>query len=142
MLYHSNFCIVDPPPLHQVKKFFFLWFPLFLFVLCWGVMASSKTSPDKKYDFLYLFENQTVYYLGIACASLINIFDPEMVVIGGGVANAGEILFKPLRQVVKASIMKHPYRKPLIVRAKLGEDAGLLGAAALVFSHMQRGVGR
>jgi len=86
--------------------------------------------------------NQTVYYLGIACASLINIFDPEMVVIGGGVANAGEILFKPLRQVVKASIMKHPYRKPLIVRAKLGEDAGLLGAAALVFSHMQRGVGR
>lgn len=75
--------------------------------------------------------NQTAQYLGIACASLINIFDPEIVVIGGGVANAGEILFKPLRQVVKASIMKHPYRKPLIVPAKLGEDAGLLGAAAL-----------
>ena len=78
--------------------------------------------------------NQTVYYLGIACASLINIFDPEMVVIGGGVANAGEILFRPLRQIVKKSIMKHPYRRPLIVPAKLGEDAGLLGAAALVFN--------
>ncbi|MBI5779080.1 MAG: ROK family protein [Planctomycetes bacterium] len=76
----------------------------------------------------------TAHYLGLACASLINIFDPEMVVIGGGVAQAGEILFKPLRQVVKASIMKHPYRKPLIVPAKLGEDAGLLGAAALALS--------
>ena len=76
--------------------------------------------------------NQTAQYLGLACASLINIFDPDMVVIGGGVAQAGEILFKPLRQIVKQSIMKHPYRKPLIVPAKLGEDAGLLGAAALV----------
>ena len=78
--------------------------------------------------------NQTARYLGLACASLINIFDPEMVIIGGGVAQAGEIPFRPLRQVVKPSIMKHPYRKPLIVRAKLGEDAGLLGAAALVFN--------
>lgn len=76
----------------------------------------------------------TAHYLGIACASLINIFDPEMVVIGGGVANAGEILFRPLRQVVKQSIMKHPYRRPLIVPAQLGEDAGLLGAAALALT--------
>jgi glucokinase len=78
--------------------------------------------------------NQTARYLGIACVSLINIFDPEMVIIGGGVANAGDILFSPLRQQVKAGIMKHPYRRPQIVKAQLGEDAGLLGAVALAFT--------
>ena len=81
-----------------------------------------------------LIVKRTAHYLGLACASLINIFDPEMVIIGGGMAQAGEILFRPLRQVVKNSIMPHPYRKPLIVPARLGEDAGLLGAAALVFN--------
>ncbi|MEW6025968.1 MAG: ROK family protein [Planctomycetota bacterium] len=78
-----------------------------------------------------LVVNRTAHYLGIAIASLINIFDPEMVVIGGGVAQAGDILFRPLRKVVKISIMKHPYRRPKIVPARLGEDAGLIGAAAL-----------
>ena len=102
-----------------------------------GLEFTAKTIFDKakKGDKLACeVVKDTAHYLGIACASLINIFDPEMVVIGGGVANAGEILFRPLRQIVKQSIMKHPYRKPLIVPARLGEDAGLLGAAALVFN--------
>lgn len=77
---------------------------------------------------------QTTYYLGCAVSSLINTFDPEVVVIGGGLAQAGDILFKPLRLMVKDGIMPHLYRRPKVVPAKLGENAGLLGAAAVVFS--------
>lgn len=77
---------------------------------------------------------QATYYLGCAVSSLINTFDPEMVVIGGGLAQAGDILFKPLRLMVKKGIMPHLYRQPKVVPAKLGENAGLLGAAAIVFS--------
>lgn len=78
--------------------------------------------------------HQTVRFLGLAIASLVNIFDPEVVVIGGGVAKAGTILFNPLPQVVNANIRLHPYRKPRILPARLGENAGLLGAAAIIFS--------
>jgi glucokinase len=75
---------------------------------------------------------QATYYLGCAVSSLINTFDPEVVVIGGGLAQAGDILFKPLRLMVKDGIMPHLYRRPKVVPAKLGENAGLLGAAAMI----------
>lgn len=77
--------------------------------------------------------SEAARYLGLGVASLINVFDPEMVVIGGGVANAGDILFRPLRKAVQDGVMRHAFRKPKVLPAKLGENAGLLGAAALVF---------
>lgn len=77
---------------------------------------------------------QTASYLGNAISSLINIFDPDIVVIGGGMAQAGNILFKPVQQVVKINSMPHPLRVPTIAPAQLGKDAGLLGVAALVLS--------
>lgn len=79
---------------------------------------------------------QTAYYLGVAVSSLINVFDPDIVVIGGGIAQAGSILFKPAQKVIKINCMKHPLRTPKIVPAKLQKNAGLLGAAALVFSEL------
>jgi len=72
---------------------------------------------------------RSVKALGAAVASLINIFDPEMVVIGGGIADANESLFAPLR----ASLDKFEWRPHghavKLVKAKLGHIAGAAGAA-------------
>ncbi len=76
---------------------------------------------------------QQGFYLGIMLAGLINVLNPEIIVIGGGAA-AGWDLFVP--QVI-AEIRERAYREPSeivrIVRANLGDDAGILGAARLAF---------
>ena len=73
-------------------------------------------------------------YLGIGIATLINVLNPETIVIGGGVANGWELFEKSMR----AEVMKRAF--PLladrieIVKAECGDDAGLLGAARLAFT--------
>lgn len=73
-----------------------------------------------------------VHYLGLAVANLVNILNPEMVVIGGGVAAAGEQLLAPLRQEVHRRALAGPSQSVAIIGAQLGNDAGIIGAAALV----------
>jgi glucokinase len=72
---------------------------------------------------------RSVYKLSCALASLINILDPEIIVIGGGIAAAGPDLFEPLERYLD-QLEWRPYggRIP-IVRAALGEYAGAIGAA-------------
>lgn len=79
-----------------------------------------------------VFENAGCY-LGIAMANMVNILNPEMIVIGGGVSAAWE-LFAPAAQdeVVKRAFPV-PSKRCRIVKAKCGDDAGLLGAARLAF---------
>ena len=71
----------------------------------------------------------SVRRLAAAVASLINILDPDTVVIGGGIARAGEQLFHPLRSLVEAMEWQPGGSKARIVPAQLGEYAGALGAA-------------
>jgi glucokinase len=76
--------------------------------------------------------NTTGQWLGAGIASLAVILDPETVVIGGGVIDAGEILLEPTRIAIERNMPfagKHPY--PEIIPAKLGNEAGLVGAADL-----------
>jgi glucokinase len=68
--------------------------------------------------------------LGLYLVSLLHIFNPAIVVIGGGVSNLGERLFKPLRASVDRYVMNRRYLCP-IVPAQLRGDVGLLGALAL-----------
>ena len=69
--------------------------------------------------------------LGLGIASLVHIFNPEIVAIGGGVATAGEVLFGPLRAALDAQLMA-PFAVGLrVVPSALVEDAGLLGAGVL-----------
>jgi len=73
-------------------------------------------------------------YLGIGVVNVLHLFDPEMVIIGGGVSQAGELVFDPVFEVVQQRAML-PYRaRTRIVRAQLADDAGLMGALALVMS--------
>jgi len=70
--------------------------------------------------------------LGIAIANLINLLDVERIVIGGGLANAGELLLGPARERADGIIMDPALVPVPIVRAALGEQAGMIGAARLV----------
>jgi glucokinase len=72
-------------------------------------------------------------YLGVGLASLINIFNPEAVVIGGGVAAGWELFYDHVRQQVNERAFPIPARRAQIVQAVCGDDAGLLGAAHIAF---------
>lgn len=69
-------------------------------------------------------------WLGHGIASLVAVLDPEIVVVGGGVSAAGDLLLNPARAVFEASITGGSHRHcPAIVPASLGPDAALVGAA-------------
>ena len=75
--------------------------------------------------------DKTVHYLGIGLANTVHSYNPERIVIGGGVSNVGDFLFDALREKTDSLVMP-PYRKTYeIVPAQLGGDVGILGAAAL-----------
>jgi glucokinase len=71
--------------------------------------------------------------LGVALASYVNIFNPQVIVIGGGVIAAGELLLAPARQVVAERALPPSKNEVRIVGAHFGVEAGMIGAAALAF---------
>ncbi|WP_150274457.1 ROK family protein [Paenibacillus tepidiphilus] len=79
--------------------------------------------------------NRVFNYIGIGCVTMINTLDPEMVVIGGGVSQVGAPLFDAVRSYVKRHALNPSGRDTLIVPAALQQDAGLIGAAALIHTH-------
>ena len=70
-------------------------------------------------------------YLGIGLANLINILNPEMIVIGGGVVNSWSLFEKDMNHQVAERAFPLPAAQVKIVRGECGDDAGLLGAAKL-----------
>ena len=76
-------------------------------------------------------------YLGIAVANAVSIFDPEYVIIGGGVSKAGDVVFDTVRKVVNKRCFKSMAESVKIVPAGLGTDAGLIGAVALALLETQ-----
>jgi glucokinase len=71
--------------------------------------------------------------LGVAIASFVNIFNPQVVVVGGGVIAAGELLLEPARAEVAARALPPSRDEVQIVAARFGVEAGMIGAAALAF---------
>jgi len=72
-------------------------------------------------------------YLGIGLANVINLLNPEMIVIGGGVANGWELFAQHMRHQIDDHAFPLPASEVKIVPAECGDDAGLLGAARLAF---------
>lgn len=71
-------------------------------------------------------------YLACGCANFINIFQPDVLLIGGGISKEGETLLKPLRDIVKKEAFNGDAKNATkIVAASLGNDAGIIGAAML-----------
>lgn len=71
-------------------------------------------------------------HIGTGLANIVNILNPEKIIIGGGVAESGKMLFDTIRSSVRKRAMEVPARAVKIVKARLGNDAGLIGAVALV----------
>jgi len=73
--------------------------------------------------------DEAARYLGIGLANLVNIINPQMIIMGGGVSRMGGMLFRPARKSMKEHAFKLPARTVRLVRPRLGMDAGLMGAA-------------
>ncbi|HEY1590614.1 MAG TPA: ROK family protein [Solirubrobacteraceae bacterium] len=80
--------------------------------------------------------------LGVAITSFVNIFNPQVVVIGGGVMAAGELLLEPIRSVVATRALPPSRDEVRIVMAEFGVEAGMIGAAALAFDGLGVRAGR
>jgi len=72
-------------------------------------------------------------YLGLVSAMLVSALNPELIVIGGGASHGGEFLMEPMRQMIARHAMPGPASVVKVVQASLGNDAGLIGAATLVW---------
>jgi glucokinase len=69
--------------------------------------------------------------LGAGVAALVNLFNPEMIILGGGVVEAGEILMEPVRRWARFYAFERAVARTRIVRSGLSKQSGILGAAAL-----------
>jgi len=77
--------------------------------------------------------SEAVEYLGVGVASIVNVFNPAMVILGGGIAQAGDQILIPVRQIVRQRARRLLAEHVQIVLATLGNDAGVIGGAYLVF---------
>ena len=77
------------------------------------------------------------YYLGVGLANVVNIFNPELILIGGGITKMGGLLLKPAIKVVKERAFSTSATSAEIKPALLGDDSGVLGAVAFVLTQHQ-----
>lgn len=80
--------------------------------------------------------DRTAYYLGVGIAAAVIVLNPAVIIIGGGGAQMGDLLFDPIRLHLRRRVYHQKVREVPIVGASLGTKAGLVGAAGLVFSDL------
>ena len=85
----------------------------------------------KEIELLSEILTNALSYLGITVANIANTFDPDMIVIGGGVVNGGEIVLETIKQEVENRCLRSISSHCKIEKAMLDGKAGMLGAAAL-----------
>ncbi|SHH58051.1 ROK family protein [Thermosipho atlanticus] len=97
------------------------------------VTAKAVFDAAKSNDRLGLIiRDEVVEALAVAIASFIHTFNPEVVIIGGGISKAGEFLFKPLKSRVNELVMPSFKNSFEIIQSPLVENASILGAASIV----------
>ncbi|MCL2221607.1 MAG: ROK family glucokinase [Oscillospiraceae bacterium] len=105
--------------------------------LCEGNLdkVEAKTAfdaMDKGDDVAIKVVDQYISYVAAGVGSMMSLFRPEVVIVGGGVSNAGDKLMKPLTEKTKhLTFTRNQAENPPIVLAELGNDAGIIGAAML-----------
>ena len=86
--------------------------------------------------------DREAYYLGLGVANLINLFVPEMIVLGGSVMKSAVLFLDGIRKVIRQGCRFVPYEKAELALASLGEGANLIGAARVWHHRFRQGVGR
>ena len=76
----------------------------------------------------------TGVHLGTALAGLVNVLNPERIVVGGGIARAGRLIFGPVERTIQKKAFPIAAASVKVLPATLGTDAGVIGAAALAFA--------
>lgn len=89
-------------------------------------LVEAHLAGDKGASDIWL---RSVFHLGAAIASFINAFDPEIVIVGGGIAQAGAALFDPLANYLDKFEWRPMGHRVPVISAELGEKAGAIGAA-------------
>ena len=74
--------------------------------------------------------------LGVGLSNISNIFNPEVIVIGGGAMGAGDLLLEPAREELRARGLRPNRDQVRVVAAKFGPDAGMLGAAVMALDEL------
>jgi glucokinase len=74
--------------------------------------------------------------LGAGLASLANVFEPEVIVVGGGVMACGDLLLEPARDGLRERALP-PMNRTRVVEAEFGPDAGMIGAAAMAMTELE-----
>jgi glucokinase len=85
---------------------------------------------------------ETCEALACGVTSIANLFEPEVVVIGGGVSRQDEFLLAPVREIVESQVIGAPGHTVRVVQAALGDHVGVAGAAAVAFERLEVTVGR
>src|SRR3954454_7210285 len=85
--------------------------------------------------------DETIEALACGLTSIVNLFEPELVVLGGGVTRSGDQLLRPVRERVRASSMQPAGNAADIVLSPLGDQVGVIGAAAIVYEPVGRADG-
>jgi glucokinase len=75
---------------------------------------------------------RAAFYIGLGLVNLIHILEPQAILLGGGVSQAGDLLLDPIRKTISDYVMSEVYNAVEVRLASLGEDVGLYGAIALV----------
>jgi glucokinase len=99
-----------------------------------SITAEAITDAAKKGDTMALgILSRSATYLGAGLVNLANIFNPEMIVVGGGLSKTGDILLQPAANMVSQRAFPLVSQAVRIVRSTIDDDAGVLGAAAFAF---------
>ena len=112
-----------------------------LLEMCGGdlqkLTAEMVASAAKKGDVLaWNIFSRAAEYIGLGISALINLFNPEAVVLGGGVVQAGEILFDNVRKTINARALNRSARGVPLLPATFGLKAAAMGAVSLVMSKL------
>lgn len=95
------------------------------------IVAQAALQGDAVAKKIYTKMGETI---GIGLASVVNLLNPEKIIIGGGVAEAGDILFDPIRKTIQERAMPIQAAAVQVVPAQLGNTAGVIGASLLIES--------
>ncbi|MFW5985925.1 MAG: ROK family protein, partial [Halanaerobiales bacterium] len=74
---------------------------------------------------------RTGYYLGIGLANLVNLFNPELILFGGGVIRARDLFWESMKESLEKRVLISSYRDLEMKNAELGDKTGLMGAIAV-----------